>query len=302
MEGTVDRLEAMNVLVSAAEQGSLSRAARVLETPLATVSRKVAELEKYLGTPIFIRGARKLILTKAGESYVAACRRILEDVAEAERIASGEYKAPMGELAVSTSLVFGRTHVLPIVCEFLREFPEIRVRLQQVDRSVNLVEEQVDIAVRLGVPRENNLVAVPVGLVRRMMCASPEYLARRGVPSTVADLAHHDCVVTESLGSAGRWDFVHSWLNYVGPVQSRIAVSTAEASLEATLRGLGIGQILSFQADEAIASGSLVHVLSDRPSAPVPASLLYAARKPLPLKIRAFLDFAAPRLRSLLMR
>jgi len=158
----LDRLEAMTAFTAAVETGSLSAAARSLGIPLATVSRKVAELESHLGTQLLIRGARKLSLTEAGIHYVATCRRILEDIAEAERVASGEYAAPTGELVVSATHVLGRSHVLPIVCDFLRAFPDIRVRFQQTDYSVNLVEEQVDVAVRVGTPKVGGLSPSPL--------------------------------------------------------------------------------------------------------------------------------------------
>lgn len=296
----MDRLEAMTVLTAAVDAGSLSGAARALGMPLATVSRKVTELERHLGTQLLSRGARRLSLTDAGARYVAACRRILEEVAEAERLATGEYVAPTGELVVSATHVFGRTHVLPIVCDFLREFPDIRVRLQQTDFSVNVIEDQVDVAVRLGTPKDGALVAVPVGHAGRLLCASPDYLARRGTPQRVQDLADHDCIVLESLGSSGRWDFAHAWLDYDGPVRSRLSVNTAEASLEAVLQGLGIGHLLSYQARQAIEAGRLQPVLDHLRPALNPVNLLYAPRRPLPLKIRAFIDFAAPRLRRLL--
>ena len=296
----MDRLEAMTVLTAAADAGSLSSAARSLGMPLATVSRKVSDLEKLLGTQLVARGARRLTLTEAGASYVAACRRILEEIAEAERVASGEYATPTGELVVSATHVFGRTHVLPIVCDFLRAFPDIRVRFQQTDYSVNLIEEHVDVAVRLGVPRDGGLVAVPVGHASRIACASAEYLTQHGVPRSVGDLVDHDCVVLESLGSAGRWDFAHAWFGYEGSVRSRIAVNSAEASYEAVLQGLGIGHLLSYQIGDAVSSGRLQCVLDDLRPPPSPVNLLYAPRKPLLLKIRAFVDFAAPRMRELL--
>lgn len=296
----MDRLEAMTVLAAVVEAGSLSAAARALGMPLTSVSRKVSDLEKHLGTQLLVRGARRLNLTEAGARYVAACRRILEQVAEAERVASGEHVALTGELVVSATHVFGRTHVLPIMCDFLREYPDIRVRLQQTDFSVNLIEDHVDVAVRLGTPRDGNLVAVPVGQARRVMCASREYLSQRGTPDSVADLVHHDCIVLETLGSSGRWDFAHGWLDYDGPVRSRIAVSTAEASFDAVLQGLGIGHLLSYQAVDAVAAGRIAYVLEDLQPAPDPVSLMYAPRRPLPMKVRAFIDFASPRLRALL--
>ena len=296
----MDRLQAMRVLLAAVDSGSLSGAARALQMPLPTVSRKVAELERALGTRLVSRGSRRLSLTEAGSGYVASARRILEQVAEAERTASGEYVAPMGDLVISAPHVLGRTHVLPVVFDFLNAYGNVRVRLQQTDRSVHLIDERVDIAVRLGEPRDGSLVALPVGTVRRLLCASARYLEQRGTPRSVADLARHDCVVYEEMGSTGRWDFASGWLDYAGPTRSRIVVNSAEASLSAALAGFGVAHLLSYQTGDALASGALRTVLDALSPPPLPVSLLYAAHRPLPLKVRAFIDFAAPRLRAAL--
>src|SRR3974390_2887679 len=179
----MDRLESMSILVAAVGAGSLSAAARRLRTPLATVSRKVSELEAHLKTRLLIRANRRLTLTAAGESYVAACRKILEDVDEAARTAAGGLRPARGALAVAAPVVFGRLHVLPITTAFLRTFPEIDIRLALADRMVNLMEEHIDVAVRIGALPDASLVALRLGAVRRVVCASPAYLATHGTPA-----------------------------------------------------------------------------------------------------------------------
>ena len=188
----MDRLEAMAVLLTAVEEGSLSAASRRLRLPLATVSRKVADLEKHLRTQLIVRTSRRVELTDAGRAYVAAAKSILEQVEEAERAAAGEYIAPRGELHVTAPEVFGRRHVLPVALAFLADNPEITLRLFLADRQINMVEEHVDVAVRIGHLEDSGLIARRVGAVRRVICASPGYLARRGTPQRPEDLTGHD--------------------------------------------------------------------------------------------------------------
>lgn len=173
----MDRLESMSILATAAEAGSLSAASRRLGTPLATVSRKVAELEAHLRTRLLHRTSRRLTLTDAGQSYVAACRHILEQIEEAERTAAGEYSAPKGDLVITAPVVFGRLHVLPVATAFLEAYPDIDIRLVLTDRLVNLLEEHVDLAVRLGEPPDSSLIAMRIGEIRRVVCGSPAYFA-----------------------------------------------------------------------------------------------------------------------------
>ena len=180
----MDRLEAMSTLLAAVETGSLSGASRKLGKPLATVSRKVSELEAHLKTRLVNRTSRRLELTDAGRSYVSACKRIIEDVEEAESAASGEYDTVKGNLVIAAPIVFGRLHVLPIVTDFLKAYPDIDVRLMLSDQVVSVLEEHVDIAVRVGALPDSRLVASRVGTIRLIACASPEYLAVRGGPET----------------------------------------------------------------------------------------------------------------------
>jgi DNA-binding transcriptional LysR family regulator len=294
----MDRLEAMSILLTVVDAGSLSAAARRLGTPLPTVSRKVAELEAHLRTRLLHRTTRQLSLTEAGAAYVAACRRILDDVGEAERIATGEYAAPKGELAVTAPIVFGRLHIVPVVAEFLAEYPEIRIKLLLTDRVVHLMEEQIDVALRIGELPDSTLMAGRVGTVRTVVCGSPAYLARRGVPATPKELAAHDCISFEVLESRRAWVFGDGTSATSVPVISRLEVNTAEAAIAAATLDVGLVRVLSYQVADAVGNGALDVVLQDYESAPLPVSLVHKGQTPLPRKLRAFLDFAAPRLRA----
>jgi len=297
----MDRLKSMSILVAAAEAGSLSAAARNLAVPLSTVSRKVSELETHLNARLFIRTSRKLTLTDAGRAYVEACKRILEDVSESERAASGEYRAPTGELIVSAPIVFGRLHVLPVVMEFLKAYPDVHIRCVLTDRVVNLSEEHVDLAVRIADLPDSTLIASRVGSIRRVVCGSPDYFAARGTPKRIMDLAAHDCITFEGFSSPDAWDFRTAKSSVSVPVRSRLVVNTAEAAIDAAIAGLGITRVLSYQAAKSVNAGLLTLVLEEIEPATSPVSLVYASQRLLPLKLRAFLDFAGPRLKTRLL-
>ncbi|MEI9995281.1 MAG: LysR family transcriptional regulator [Rhizomicrobium sp.] len=295
----MDRLEAMTVLVTAADTGSLSAASRRLRIPLATVSRRISELEAHLNIRLFHRGHRKLALTDAGRGYVASCRHILEEITEAERTASGEYRAPQGELIISAPAVMGRSHVLPVVEEFLEAFPDIQIRLQLTDRHVNFVEEHVDLAIRIGeLADSSSLMAARVGLIRVTLCASPAYLERRGTPKKPADLEKHDCVVHEGHATARHWQFFGEGPPQTIAVASRLSVNLGEAAVAAAVDGIGIARALSYLIDDLVRTGALTPVLEAYEPAPLPASIIYPSQRQTPLKLRVFLDFAIPRLRE----
>ena len=294
----MDRFESMTVLLTAVEAGSLSAAGRRLGMPLATVSRKVSELETHVKARLLSRSTRKLALTDAGRDYVVACKRILEDVNEAERAASGEYSAPRGELIVTAPIVFGRLHVLPVTTEFLAAYPEVAVRLVLGDRVVNLLEDQVDLAVRIGELPDSSLIATRVGTIHRVVCGSPAYFAAHGTPESPHALSAHECVTFAALMSPDSWVFKVEGVDVSVPVHSRLIVNTAEAAIDAAISGVGVTRVLSYQIDQASRAGLLDRVLRDFEPAPLPISLVYAGHARLPLKLRAFLDFAAPRLRE----
>lgn len=293
----MNRLDAMSIFIAVADAGSLTAAARRLGMPLATVSRKVAELESHLNTRLLHRTTRQLSLTEAGSSYVAACRRILEDIGEAERAATGENAAPKGELVVTAPVVFGRLHVVPVVAEFLAHYPEINISLMLTDRVVHLMEEHGDVALRIGDLPDSSLMATQVGKVRRVVCASPSYLSNRGIPTTPDDLVGHDCITFEVLESKRAWVFGSGRAQVSVPVRARLAVNTAEAAIAASALGVGLIRVLSYQVEDAVRGDALRVVLESFESEPLPVSLVHKGQTPLPLKLRAFLDFVAPRLR-----
>jgi len=286
----MDQLESLRSCVAAADAGSLSAAARELAVPLPTLSRKVAELEAHLGTPLFVRTSRRLAITEAGQVYVAAARRVLEQLADADRTARGELTEPRGELAIAAPLVFGRLHVLPIVNELLHANPQITARLVLSDRLASFAEDHLDVAVRIGELADSALVAQRVGTVRRVVCASPAYLAAHGRPRQPADLARHACI---SFNDDRDWVFPTARI----AIRPRLAVTTAEAAVDAALAGIGIARLLSYQ----IRDRPLERLLARHEPAPVPVHLVRTGAV-VPRKLRAFLDLAQVRLKTILAR
>lgn len=288
----------MSILIAVVDAGSLSAAARRLGMPLATVSRKVGDLEAHLKTRLLHRTTRQLSLTEAGSSYVAACRRILEEVGEAERAATGEYATPKGELVLTAPVVFGRLHVLPVVAQFLAQYPEIDINLVLTDRVVHLMDEHTDVALRIGDLPDSTLMATGIGAVRRVICGSPGYFGVHGVPSTPGDLSGHACITFEVLASRRAWVFGAGRAERSVPIRSRLTVNTAEAAISAAVLGVGLVRVLSYQVAQALQDDTLRVVLDNFEAAPLPVYLVHKGQAPLPLKLRAFLDFATPRLRA----
>jgi len=296
----MDRLEAMSLLVAVAEAGSLSAAGRKLGVPLATVSRKISDLEAHLNTRLLIRSTRKLSLTDAGAAYVTAAKRILDEVSEAERAASGEHAAPRGDLVITAPVVFGRLRVLPVVAEFLERWPEINVRLVPADRNLHLIDDHIDMAVRIGALADSALVGTQVGAVRNVVCGSPAYFAAHGVPKSPEDLASLTAVTFDPFSSSQHWIFrdPKSKRELRAPLRSRLSVNTAEAAIDGAAAGLGVTRVLSYQVAQAISDGRIQIVLADYEPAALPVSLIHAGHELTPLKVRMLLDFAAPRLRA----
>ena len=294
----MDRFDAIRTLIAAVDGGSLSAASRSLGMPLPTVSRKVSELETHLGTQLVIRTSRKLQLTDAGQAFARSSRRILEDLEEAERAASGEYQSPRGELLLTAPIMFGKIYILPIVLAFLEAYPDVNVRLVLADTVVDLFDNHVDVAARLGRLPDSGLVALRLGEVRWITCASPAYLERRGTPATPAALSDHDCLAFEGLQTARNWTFASG--GEAITIRPRLGVNTADALIEAAMAGLGIARMMSYQAAAALRDGRLVCLLRAYEPDAVPVHLVHTGPPLLPVKLRAFLDFASPRLRQAL--
>ncbi|AMJ61136.1 LysR family transcriptional regulator [Bosea sp. PAMC 26642] len=294
----MDRFEAMSVLLAVVEAGSLSAGARHLRVPLATVSRKVAELERHLGTRLVVRTSRGLALTDTGRAYVAASRRILGQLEEAEREAAGEYSAPRGALHVTAPIAFGQLHLMPIALSFLAAQPEITLRLMLADQQVSLVDEHVDVALRIGHLADSALIATRVGTVRRVICASPAYLAGHGVPRVPEDLARHDGISFQGFATSPEWRYRGDSAAFAVEPHQRLAVNTTDAAIQAALADLGIIRVLSYQVADELRFGRLQVLLPEFAPEPLPVNLVYPKAELLPLKVRCFLDWAVPRLRA----
>lgn len=298
----MDRFEAMTILVATVETGSFSAAGRKLGIPLATVSRKVAGLEAYLKVRLLARSTRKLTPTDSGVAYIETCRRILDQMGEAERTVSGEFSTPRGDLVITAPIVFGRMHVLPIVNDFLAEFPEVNVRLILIDHTLNMLDEHIDLAVKVGSQPDSSLVATSLGTVCRVVCGSPNYLATRGLPKSLEDLQEHACISFEALAQGPAWKFAVSTRRgkKAISIRPRLVVNTAEAAVDAAIAGVGLAHVLSYQAWPACQEGKLKLILRQFDPNPVPISLVHTGQGQLPVKARRFMEFAVPRLRKAL--
>jgi DNA-binding transcriptional LysR family regulator len=296
----MDRLEAMKILLRVVDRGSFSAAGREIGMPLATVSRKVSDLEAHLGTKLLARTTRKVVLTETGAAYVASARRILEMLDETERSAAGEFRAPRGDLTLTAPVFFGRLHVLPIVADFLAAYSEINVRLHLSDRNLHLIDDHVDMAARIGPLPDSLMVATRVGSMRTVVCASPTLLAGHGTPVTPEELATLPCVNFDILSPASTWAFRlrDATATAEVPILPRLSVSTAEAAVWAARQGVGVTRVLHYQCADAVRDGTLQIILADFETAPLPVHLMHAGGGALPGKMRVFLDFAAGRLRQ----
>ena len=295
----MDRLAAINVFVAIAEAGSLSAAGRRLGMPLSTVSRYLAALEDQVGVRLITRTTRELALTEPGRHYLQSCRRIVAELEAAELRLAGEHQEPQGELAVTAPVVFGRLHVQPVVVEFLRMFPRVTARLLLVDRTVDLIEEGLDVSVRIGALPDSSLIAARVGSIRHITCASPAYLASRGRPSSPQELRNHDCISFTALSPVERWSFAGPKPQRVN-LHPRLTVNTAEAAIDAAVAGLGITRVLSYQAARPVADGSLRLILENFEPEEMPVNILHREDRLPQGKVESFIAFAVPRLRKAL--
>jgi DNA-binding transcriptional LysR family regulator len=293
----MDRTDAIAVFIAVADHGSFAAAARRLGRSPASVTRAVADLEARLGVRLLTRTTRAVSTTEAGQRFLGGAKRVLADLDEIERAAAGQGTAPRGELRLTAPILFGRLHVLPIVTEFLDRFPEVQAALALVDRPVDLVEEGLDVAVRIGALGESSAVATRVGALRRIVVASPDYLARRGTPQRPADLTDHDVVAFSGIAGVEYWVFREAAGDVNVAIRPRLVVSTAEAAIDAARAGFGLTRVLSYQAAGDVARGSLLRVLPGYEGDEVPIHLVYPGGRHPPPKLRAFLDFTTPRLR-----
>jgi DNA-binding transcriptional LysR family regulator len=280
----MDKLRAMETFVRIVERGSLTAAADVLDTSLPSVVRALAALEAKLDVRLLNRTTRRIALTDEGREYYERCRRVLAEVDEAEAALSARRAAPKGRLRVTAPVMLGRLHVAPLANEFLARHAALQLELVLLDRVVDLLEEGVDVAVRIGRLPDSSLVAVPVGHTRRVLCASPAYLKRAGAPKSPADLARHRFVSFTGLASAQEGK----------PV---LASNQIDVALDACLAGVGIGEFLCYQVQALLAAGKLKRVRTDPEPTALPIQVVYPHARLLSTNLRAFVDWTVPRLR-----
>jgi DNA-binding transcriptional LysR family regulator len=292
----VDHAETLAVFAEVAELGSFAEAARRLGRSPAAVTRGIAELETRLGVRLFNRTTRAVSLTEAGQRLLPGAKRVLAEIDEIEHAAAGA--AARGELRVTVPILFGRLHVLPLVTEFLSRFPDVSVALMLIDRPIDLVEEGLDVALRIGALAESSAIATRVGTMHRVVVAAPDYLTRRGTPQVPADIATHAVVVFSGLSGVERWGFRGHAGDTSVAIKPRLTVTTAEAAVDAARAGFGITRVVGYQAADDIARGTLVRLLKGYEGEELPIHLLYPGGRYLPPKLRAFLDFTMPRLRQ----
>lgn len=294
----MDKLKAIATFVRIVDTGSLTAAADAAGTSLTSVVRSLAALEQSLGTRLLNRTTRRLSLTPEGRDYAERCRHILAAVNEADA-ALGEQKGALsGRLALTAPVTFGRLHVAPLVTSLLKQHPDVSVELLLLDRVVDLLEEGLDLAVRIGVLPDSPLVAVPAGSVRRICCASPAYLRRHGTPRRPQDLLDHRCIGFKGSGPDPDWRFSLEGRIVRVPVRPVFVTNQIETSVDACIAGVGVASLLEYQARAGLASGALKTVLSDHETGPLPVNILYRPDRLMPTRVRALLDWLVPRLRK----
>jgi DNA-binding transcriptional LysR family regulator len=293
----MDKFLAMKTFVRIVESGSLTAAANALDTSLPTVVRTLAALERQLGVSLLRRTTRRIHLTDEGAQYLGRCRDILSTLQETEEALVSSRSEPVGKLTVTASALFGRRYVAPIVYDFLRHHPKISADVLFVDRVVNLIEEGVDVAVRIAHLKDSSLVAIPVGRVRRVVCASEQYLRRHGVPQVPNDIRKHSCVRHLGLVPRSEWRFRVGNRHVSVPITSVITCNDIDSAVNACIGGLGLGMFLSYMVAPNRKGGQLKYVLEKFETEPIQVQVVYPQSKLLSNKVRAFVDECVSKLR-----
>jgi DNA-binding transcriptional LysR family regulator len=294
----MDQIHLMKVFVAVGELESFAAAARRLDISPAAVTRAISALEDQLGVKLLLRTTRSVRVTEAGSRYLEDTRHILASINEANEAAAGINATPKGELAVTAPILFGKKFVMPCIVRYLQQYPEVDVSAFFLDRIVNMVEEGMDVAVRIGPLPDSGLKALRVGKVRRMLCASPQYLTRHGVPQHPSDLLEHAVIATTNLSPRAGWRFGVTDQPTTVRMQPRLTVTSNDGAIAAAVGGLGIARLLSYQVVDEIASGQLEVILAEYEEAPWPIHVLHRESKYGSAKVRAFVDMLAEHLRG----
>jgi DNA-binding transcriptional LysR family regulator len=295
----MDKLAAMTTFVRIVEAGSLTAAADALDTSPPTVVRTLAALERHLGVSLLRRTTRRIHLTDEGAQYLERCRTILSALQDAEDALVARRTEPAGKLTVTASALFGRRYVAPIVTDFVRRYPKVSAEMLFVDRVVNLIEEGVDIGVRIAHLRDSSMVAIPVGHTRRVVCASERYLRRHGVPQVPNDLRRHACIRHVGLAPHSEWQFRVGGRHVSVPIASQITCNDIDSTVNACVEGLGLAMLLSYMVAPVGKRGPLRYVLETFETEPIPVQVVYPQSKLMSHKTRAFIDACVGKLRSL---
>ena len=297
----MDKLRAMTTFVRIVETGSLTAAAERLGTSPTSVVRSLSALERALGVRLLNRTTRRMALTDEGREYFERCRRLLGEVEDAEAALLARQVKPAGRLVITAPVMFGRLHVAPLVIDFLAAFPEVRVELLLVDRIVDLIDEGIDLAIRIGSLPESSLVAIPLGSTRRIVCASPAYLASHGQPGHPDELPGHRAIRIIGKSFEPDWTFQENGQTLRIPMPDILATNHIDFAIDACLKGVGCGRFFAYQVRDQIAAGQLIRLLRPYEPAPLPVSFAYPHARLLSSRVRAFIDQAAPLLREKLI-
>lgn len=289
----MDRLLAMNVFVAVADARGFAPAARRCGLSPSAVTRLVAGLEDHLGTRLLERTTRAVTLTDAGSRYLERTRRILNDVSEAEGAAQAERQAPVGRLVVTAPLVFGRLHVAPLMCRYMETFAAVRGELMLNDRNANLVDDGIDLAVRIGALEDSSLVSKTVGATRKVVCASPKYLKKHPKLKRPDDVAGHDVIQCTALTPLPEWRFIDDGEVRRVPLHPRYVTNSADAAIGHAERHGGLTQLLAYQVKDAVAADRLRVVLADFETPALPIHVVHPSTRLLSAKVRAFIDLLA---------
>jgi len=295
----MDKHHLISVFVAVVDAGGFAGAARKLSVSPPVITRAVNELEETLGVRLLTRTTRVVRVTEAGARYAEDCRRILAALAEADESASGQHGAPQGQLTITAPGWFGARYITPIVTEYLEQYPQVRASCWFLDRVVNMVEEGVDVAVRIAELPDSSLQAIPVGRMRVVCCASPAYLARHGAPRKLSDLASHNVVCAGAVAPGNELRFSESGKSRVLKVQPRLATTTNESAIAAAVSGFGLTQQMLYKVAEPLAAGQLQEILCEFEPPALPVHVLHREGRYASRRVRAFLDLAIERLRAL---
>jgi len=294
----MDRFHLLNVFVAVVDSEGLAGAARKLDMSPPAVTRAINELEAHLGLRLLTRTTRTVKVTDAGERYVQDCRRILAEMLEADESVSGMHAAPRGRLTVTAPVMFGSLYVTPVVTEYLGRYPEVSVSCYFLDRMVNMLDEGVDVAVRVGELPDSSMQAIRVGQVRRVICASPDYLSKHGIPTSPDDLPAHAIVSASSVTPSPEWKLMDKGTPCSVRLQARMVTSTNDSAVRAVASGFGLTRVLSYQVAEQLRNGQLQTVLPDYEPPPLPVHVVHREGRQASQRVRAFLDLAIERLRQ----